>query len=225
MITIAELIASHARNTRFVYLDAPAILDGLTPVQVAVEAYRKAAGDARANPHLSAEGKAAAAREAATKAVTQIEAWRTTQVAGMNGNVAARRATLIGQQGPLDAPRVDAMSRRLASFTPDEVALLYRTSTPDEQRAIEAIHVLSRVPERTEHGVRWRPLLDERVISEVTAERIRAISPPAADAIAEIEEARDIYAGVASVAIAEIKASEADAFQRATGADPLRSAS
>ena len=92
-----------------------------------------------ANRNLTTEGKDAAKVSAGMAALKAIADWLTPKLAGLNADLAARKAALPTGPSP-DAGRVGAMLSKLQSFSQDERAVLYNSATVQEQQLMEAAH-------------------------------------------------------------------------------------
>jgi hypothetical protein len=104
--------------------------------------------------NLTSEGKVAARpakRDAALKAIADIHSPR---LAGIEADVAARRAALIPANVPKPSDRqIDFLLSRLRDRTALEISTLYNSATDDEKMVLEkAARTVGRIPTKRADG-------------------------------------------------------------------------
>lgn len=142
--------------------------------------------------------------------VADVRAWGEKHLGALDRHTASLQLEQLQVEGKFPRPtdaEIEAMSRRIASFTVKETQMLYATANDREQIAIEAVSNVTggRVPTKSSRGtalggVEWVPLLDPKLKAEAVKRRLAVAAPVLAAQIADLEVLREVYAVIAAMA-------------------------
>jgi hypothetical protein len=183
----------------------------LDPFEIAdhiVQKFTQERATIDANAHLTSEGKRAARRSAAEKALKSLDDWHTPRLSGLDEDLSAHRAALMPTSSDkIDPRRLDFLLSHLRDKTELEISVLYNNATPEDQVALEhAANVVGRMPRKTaDGGLVWASLLSADAINENVIARATAKNPQGAQKLEELAEIRAMQVTVANVAAAEIR--------------------
>jgi hypothetical protein len=167
---------------------------------------QKTAEAIRANSNLTLEVKRAEAAKVLKETSEQVTKWSDQRMVGLNADRDTQRKALAPTPVKLEPARLDALSRHLEKYKPEEVRVFYN-SAPDHVRAeMEAVSfALGSIPTRTDRGLEWLPLLDSDAVNEAVMSRAEAKNPQGAAKLRELDEVRGITQTAANIALADIK--------------------
>jgi hypothetical protein len=206
MRQLRDVLNAHRQNFRMTQFPVT-VLDPLNEAPTIVAAFEAQLATIGANPHLTADGKAAERAKAAQDALDKIQKWHTPRLAGLDADLGKHRAALlVPATAKPDARRVDFLLSHLRALSPVEIATFYGSATDDERRLMEAAaESVGRVPMKTENGLEWRPLLDSETVTASIADRAAVRDPAGAARLEELVEIRAMHVTVAAVAAAEVR--------------------
>jgi hypothetical protein len=156
--------------------------------------------------HLTAEGKAAALVALGKATTERIAKWHAPLIAGVDRDLALRRAALLPPSAKPDPRAIEFLLSRLRDRTPQEIATLYDKAADGERRLMEdASASVGRIPMKGADGLQWRPLLDHEAVNESVMARAAASNPAGAASVRELAEIRALHVSIASIAAAEVR--------------------
>lgn len=203
-----DVLNTLQRNTLMRHYQPEAVFTALREPLNAIEEMVTAVNSVKADPHLSADGRAAKRAALLAAATERVTTWRTKRLSGLDADLAAQRAALAPSAKAPDPRRVDHLLAVLRTLTPLEVSVAYGSASEDERIVMEAAAALvGRAPTKTrDGGTVWTPLLEPDVIAEAVMERAVAAHPEAVDRMRELAEVRAMTATVAGNALADLRA-------------------
>jgi hypothetical protein len=136
MTKLESVLDSLTRNQRFAHYDLAVVMVPFEHVRMLDRKYREQKAMITADPHLTNDGKqaaATAARQARDKAIAE---WHETRLKGLDADLLQQRAALMAQSDKPDQRRVDLMAAELVKFAPGDRAVLYSSATDAERRVL-----------------------------------------------------------------------------------------
>lgn len=188
---------------------AEAIVAELREVDTLTTKFQDALQAIGGDRHLTPEGQRAKRLETARATVADVGTWRQKKVGGLEARIATERQTLereararAGASAPTTDPviaelRAQEIRAQLRGLDDATVTALYLGADEFTRQAIEQAPPSVKAA-RPGAQPMLQPLVDPKIVLQVTESRIRATNPEGADRLVELDEIRAAYASVAA---------------------------
>jgi hypothetical protein len=200
-----EVLDTQRRNQRFSQYDADVVMVPFEHLRHLTATHRRVVAEATVDAKLTAEGKTDAIRRSRETTREAITAWHEQRLRGLDADLLAKRAALIGTADRPDPARVTLMAAALVRFAPDERMTLYGSAADADRRVMEAASASTGpLPTKTANGLEWKALLEDGAVHGAILARAALTNPAAAAKVRELEEIRAMQVTLTGVALSEI---------------------